>query len=71
VEHRTIVQAILKGDADATEEAWRDHLAQSETEAVEHLRQLIPGMAARPESKRRHIRRHQYLPALGRDSRAS
>jgi len=56
VEHRTIVRAIMKGDADTTEEAWRDHLAQSETEAVEHLRQLMPRIAARPESGRRHIR---------------
>lgn len=56
VEHRTIVQAIVRGDADAAEEAWRDHLVQSETEAVEHLRQLMPQIAARPESGRRQIR---------------
>jgi DNA-binding GntR family transcriptional regulator len=59
MEHRTIVQAIVKGDADATEEAWRDHLVQSETEAVAHLRQLTPGIATRPERRRRHIHAHR------------
>ncbi len=61
VEHRTIVRAIMKGDADAAEEAWRDHLVRSETEAVEHLRQLVPGMAAGPERRRRHIQTLPYV----------
>ena len=55
IEHRRIVQAIAKGDADATEAAWRDHLVQSEAEAVEHLRQLRPDFVARPERRRRQI----------------
>jgi hypothetical protein len=69
--HRTIVQAIVRGDADATEAAWRDHMGQSETEAVEHLRQLMPGIAARSERRRRHIQTHRSLPVLDRDFRES
>lgn len=61
IEHRAIVQAIEKGDADATKKAWRDHLVQSEKEAVEHLRQLVPGMAAGPERRRRHIQTLPYV----------
>jgi DNA-binding GntR family transcriptional regulator len=55
-EHWAIVKAIVKGDAAATEEAWREHLIQSETEAVAHLRQLMPNTAPRPERRQRHIR---------------
>ena len=71
VEHRAIVQAIVKGDAAATEEAWRNHLMQSETEAVEHLQQLMPDIAPRSDRRRPHTRTHRQLPVLGRDSRAS
>ncbi len=59
VEHHAVVKAIMKGDAAAAEEAWRDHLMQSETEAVEHLRQLIPGIASRPRRGRRQTQTHR------------
>jgi DNA-binding GntR family transcriptional regulator len=54
-EHRRIIRAFEKRDGDAVEEAWRDHIVQSGTETVEHLRRLLPATAA--DHSRHHTNR--------------
>jgi DNA-binding GntR family transcriptional regulator len=39
-EHQRILQAIVRRDPDALEEAWRDHVYQSGLETVDYLRSL-------------------------------
>ena len=50
-EHQRILQAIVKRDADAVEEAWRHHVYQSGLETVDYLRSLavstVPFLGAR------------------------
>ncbi len=41
-EHKRILEAIERGDADGLETAWRDHLVQSGRETLEYLRGLHP-----------------------------
>jgi DNA-binding GntR family transcriptional regulator len=65
-EHQAILQAIVRRDAEALEQAWRQHVYQSGLETVEYLRALAvappPFPAARPPAPGERA----AGPALGR-----
>ncbi len=43
MEHRRILRAIEKGDAEAAEAAWREHTTRSGLETLEYLQALTAG----------------------------